>query len=82
MPTLGTPGPNRFALTVVHNLKHDTPKCATGPSELPTSVGVALAAHKPYRLAVPVLHEVKVDAARKGKGYLREGEEPVAEVGG
>ena len=76
------PSTNRFTLRVVHNLKYNTTKCATGSSELPTSVGVAFAAHKQYRLAIPVLHEVKFDATGKGKGYPRKGEEPVTEVDG
>ena len=81
MSSLRAPSTDRFALTVLHNLKHDAPICATGSVELPVSVGAAFAADKPHRLAIPVLHEVEIDAARKGKGDLREGEEPVTEVG-
>ena len=81
MSSLRAPSTDWFALTVLHNLKHDTPKCATGPVELPASVGAAFAAHKPHGLTVPVLHEVEIDATRKGKGDLREGEKPVTEVG-
>ena len=81
MSSLRAPSTDRFALTVLHNLKHDAPICATGPVELPAGVGAAFAAHEPHGLAVPVLHEVEIDAAREGKGDLREGEEPVAEVG-
>jgi hypothetical protein len=88
MSPLRAPSTDRFALSVVHNLKHNAPKRATGPVELPATVDAAavaaatFAAHKPHRLAVPVLHEVEIDTPRKIKGYLREGEESITEVGG
>jgi len=82
MPPLRAPSTDRFALRIIHNLKHDAPIRATGPVEPPAIVGAAIAAHEAHGLAVPVLHEVEIDAAREVKGYLREGEESVAEVGG
>jgi len=84
MSPLRAASTDRFSLSVVHDLKHDAPKCPAGAVELPARprAGAAFAADKPNGLPVPVLHEVETDAAGKVEGQLWEGEESVTEIGG
>ena len=88
MSSLGAPSSDRLPLSVIHDLEHDTPKCAAGPIEQPRpgavsgAAAAALAAHESHGLAVPVLHEVEADATGQAEGELWKGEESVAKVGG